>query len=71
MAKIHPQAAFAFWLKGQSAAARGDVASARRNYSKSVELLASKADRIFTALNPEHRVNESIAGIQARLNQLH
>ena len=71
MAKIHPQAAVAFWLKGQSAAARGDVASARRHYSKSVELLASKADQIFTALNPEHRVNEFIAGIQARLNHLH
>jgi hypothetical protein len=71
MVKIHPQAAIAFWLKGQSAAARGDVGRARRHYSRSVELLASKADRIFTALNPEHRVNEFIAGIQARLNQLH
>ena len=71
MAKIHPQAAIAFWLKGQSAAARGDVGRARRHYSRSVELLASKADRIFTALNPEHRVSEFIAGIQARLNQLH
>lgn len=71
MAKIHPQAAIAFWLKGQSAAARGDAGRARRHYSKSAELLASKADRIFTALNPEYRVTEFIAGIQARLNQLH
>ena len=71
MAKIHPQAAVAFWLKGQSAADRGDVASARRHYARSVDLLASKADQIFTALNPEHRVKEFIAGIQARLNQLH
>lgn len=71
MAKIHPQAAIAFWLKGQSAAARGDAGRARRHYSKSAELLASKADRIFTAFNPEYRVTEFIAGIQARLNQLH
>ena len=71
MAKIHPQAAIAFWLKGQSAAARGDARAARRHYSKSVELLASKADRIFIELNPEHRVSEFIAGIKARVNQLH
>ena len=32
--------------------------------------LTSKADEIFIALNPEHRVKEFIAGIQARLNQL-
>jgi hypothetical protein len=71
MAKIHPQAAIAFWLKGQSAAARGDAGRARRHYSKSLELLASKADRIFTTFNPEYRVTDFIAGIQAKLNQLH
>jgi hypothetical protein len=70
MAKIYPQAAIAFWLKGQSAAARGNVSSARRHYSKSVELLGSKADRIFTTLNGEHRSSEFIAGIEARLKHL-
>jgi hypothetical protein len=71
MAKIYPQAAIAFWLKGQSAAARGNASSARRHYSKSVELLGSKADRLFTTLNGEHRSSEFIAGIEARLKQLH
>jgi hypothetical protein len=70
MAKIHPQGAIASWLKGQSAAAQGDVGRARRHYARCVELLASKADGIFVAFNPEHRRNEFIAGIQARLNQL-
>jgi hypothetical protein len=58
-------------LKGQSAAARGNNGSARRHYSKSVELLGSKADRLFTTLNGEHRSSEFIAGIEARLKQLH
>jgi hypothetical protein len=70
MAKIYPQAAIAFWLKGQSAAARGNTSSARRHYSKSVELLGSKADTIFTTLNGEHRSSEFIAGIEARLRHL-
>jgi hypothetical protein len=70
MAKIYPQAAIAFWLKGQSATGRGNNSSARRHYSKSVELLNSKADRIFTTLNGEHRSSEFIAGIEARLKNL-
>ena len=70
MARIYPRAAIAFWLKGQSAAARGDRGRARRHYSRSVELLTSKADEIFIALNGEHRVNEFIAGIESRLSQL-
>ena len=70
MTKIYPQAAIAFWLKGQAAAARGDAGRARRHYSKSVELLASNADGTFIALNGEHRVSEFIAGIEATLNHL-
>lgn len=70
MAKIYPQAAIAFWLKGQSAADRGDAGRARRHFSKSKELLASKADGTFIALNGEHRVTEFVAGIEARLKQL-
>jgi hypothetical protein len=35
-----------------------------------VELLGSKADRIFIALNGEHRSSEFIAGIEARLKNL-
>lgn len=70
MTKIYPQAAIAYWLKGQSAAARGDVGRARRHLSKSAELLTSKADGLFITLNGEHRVNEFIAGIESRLGQL-
>jgi hypothetical protein len=70
MTKIYPQAAIAFWLKGQSAAARGDRGRARRHLAKSAELLTSKADGLFIALNGEHRVSEFIAGIESRLSQL-
>jgi hypothetical protein len=70
MTKIYPQAAIAFWLKGQSAAARGDRGRARRHLSKSAELLTSKADERFIALNGELRVNEFIAGIESRLKEL-
>lgn len=70
MLKLHPQAAFAYWLKGQSAAAKADVETAHRHFSRSLELLDSKADWIFTALNGEHRASEFAAGIRARMKQL-